>query len=119
MKCARCGEDITAPYIFEGKAFGYTCIKIVNPLAKKAAKNKAHWVKADRFELPEDNKIIAFYQGANYKVGKFVDYHHYVKTLSGNLMAVSPINIFVQGNEAYINLKGYKSGINYIPTQSY
>lgn len=45
MKCARCLEDITAPYWFEGKPFGYTCIKIVNPTFKRKQK-KEDWIAA-------------------------------------------------------------------------
>lgn len=44
--CHRCGEVITAPYFHEGKPYGYSCIKIVNPTVKKN-KRKEHWVIAD------------------------------------------------------------------------
>lgn len=115
MKCARCGEEITIAYIFEGKAFGYTCIKVVNPSAtKKTKKNKEFWVKAERFEQPEENKIVAYYTGNHYKQGKFVDYRHYMKTLSGILKNTIPESILIQDGEAYINLLAYKTGYFYL-----
>lgn len=48
--CHRCGEIITAPYFHDGKPYGYSCIKIVNPSAKKN-KYKEHWVIADSHNL--------------------------------------------------------------------
>lgn len=34
-QCACCSSDVTAPYFFEGKVYGYTCIKKVAPAAKR------------------------------------------------------------------------------------
>ncbi len=48
--CHRCGEQLTSPYFYEGKAYGWTCIKIVNPSAKHK-KIKEHWVIADSHNL--------------------------------------------------------------------
>ena len=33
--CTLCGEQLTAPQFFEGNAYGWSCIKKVNPSAKK------------------------------------------------------------------------------------
>ena len=38
FNCSCCGTDVTSPYFFNGGVYGYTCIKKVNPNAKK---NKA------------------------------------------------------------------------------
>lgn len=70
--CARCGEELTAPYEFQGGLYGWTCIKIVNPLAKKP-KDKQIWVEC-HFELETLNngegynnrKITGFYNGKGY-----------------------------------------------------
>ena len=33
--CTCCGSTVTCPYFFNGGVYGYTCIKKVNPSAKK------------------------------------------------------------------------------------
>jgi hypothetical protein len=33
--CAACGEELTAPLFFDGKPYGWTCIKKVCPTFKK------------------------------------------------------------------------------------
>ena len=35
IHCELCGEELTAPQFFEGKPYGWSCIKKVNPAAKK------------------------------------------------------------------------------------
>lgn len=51
MRCARCMEEITAPYFYNGKVYGWTCIKIVNPVAKRRNKEPQHWILADGFTV--------------------------------------------------------------------
>ena len=36
--CALCGESLTAPIVFKGKTYGWTCITKINPSAKKLKK---------------------------------------------------------------------------------
>jgi len=76
MKCSRCGEDITAPYFFEGKPFGYTCIKIVNPFAKKKKKGaKEHWVVAESHDFNPGigkQQVTAMYDGRKHKEWVFL-----------------------------------------------
>ena len=35
FNCSCCGTEVTSPYFFSGGVYGYTCIKKVNPNAKK------------------------------------------------------------------------------------
>jgi hypothetical protein len=53
LTCACCGADITAPQFHNGKAYGWTCIKKVNPQAKQV-KNSGVWVKADSLVVIPD-----------------------------------------------------------------
>lgn len=39
FECAHCGAGVSAPYFHEGDVYGWTCIKFVNPKAKRY-KNK-------------------------------------------------------------------------------
>lgn len=55
LTCACCGADITAPQFHNGKAYGWTCIKKVNPQAKQV-KNSGVWVKADSLEVIPDKE---------------------------------------------------------------
>ena len=69
--CVLCGEELTAPIEYKGAFYGWSCIKRVNPSAKKT-KVKSIWVKADSFEINEiesvsnTHKIIAKYNGKGY-----------------------------------------------------
>lgn len=68
IHCNRCGEEITAPYWHDGKPYGWSCIRIVNPKAKKN-KDKQHWVIADSSDLmPNAGKqfATAIYLGKKY-----------------------------------------------------
>lgn len=51
FECAHCGAGVSAPYFYKGDVYGWTCIKFVNPKAKRY-KNKIQvsflevkWVK--------------------------------------------------------------------------
>ena len=35
FNCSCCGTEVTSPYFYMGGVYGYTCIKKVNPNAKK------------------------------------------------------------------------------------
>lgn len=110
MKCARCGEDITAPYQFDGLVYGWTCIKIVKPSAtKKSKKTPEYWVKADSVITEEINgklKVVATYQGAHYKSKRFLDWHD-----NFNFRRA----IILQEGNAFINLYAYPEGKFHLP----
>ena len=115
-KCALCGEELTAPIAYNGAFYGWTCIKKVNPAAKKS-KDKTFWVEAISFtsetsinDLGNEFTVIkARFQGDNYKESTFTD----VKAYFPNQ------NVIIQGDKAFINLMAYKNGINYAPGKSY
>lgn len=76
ITCHRCGEHLTAPYFHEGHAYGYSCIKIVNPTVK-GKKIKEHWVIADNHNLDQTigkQLITAYYANKRYKFYAFSDY---------------------------------------------
>lgn len=41
--CSCCGSDVTVPYFFKGGVYGYTCIKKVDPKAKRT-KDNGLWI---------------------------------------------------------------------------
>lgn len=104
--CELCGEELTCPYIHNGKIYGWTCIKKVNPSARKP-KDIANWVVADNYEferLERGLKIRAFKTGL-----KFIDI----------LPDSNPYgfkNIIVQNERAFINASVYKNGYKIIYT---
>lgn len=55
--CSCCGSEVTAPYFFNGGVYGYTCIKKVNPTAKKV-KDSGLWATYQDLiiEQPEANR---------------------------------------------------------------
>jgi hypothetical protein len=109
-KCSRCGEIITSPYFFQGAPFGWTCIKIVNPLAKKKKQGiKEHWIRVDSSDFIQEYKkqyVTAYWNGRKFKFWLFPS-----KTMDGKefLSAhVSHIELANNG-EVYINLAAYKN----------
>lgn len=100
-KCNRCGEDLTAPYFFKGKPYGWTCIKIVNPGARKP-KVKDNWVKAESVytvlegSKPDKRKVVATYEGKRYADWHFYDY--------------PPTCVVLTDDNCLINLSQYKQG---------
>lgn len=107
-KCARCGEIITSPYFFQGAPFGWTCIKIVNPLQKKKkAAVKEHWVVADSSDFVADYKkqqVTAFWNGYKFKFWALP-----AKTIAGKDIYIggSIVEFGING-DVYINLGAYK-----------
>jgi hypothetical protein len=56
--CTKCGETLTAPYFFKGQPYGWTCIKTVNPTAKKK-NSKEHWIEANGHDYnPAEGKQL-------------------------------------------------------------
>lgn len=102
--CELCSEELTCPQIYMGKIYGWSCIKKVNPNARKS-KVKEVWVAADNYEFEQLSgglKIRAFKSGL-----KFVDI----------LPTNNPYgfkNIIVQGDTAFINALIYKNGYKII-----
>lgn len=76
--CACCGSDVTSPYFFNGAVYGYTCIKKVNPSAKKV-KDCGLWVSyqdliIERPELDRNRFIISVVcNGKTFQIGVSYD----------------------------------------------
>lgn len=109
MECARCGETITAPYFFDGKPFGWSCIKMVNPQAKKKkAGIKEHWVIASSSDFspsPIKQHVTAFWNGRKFKFWIFP-----TRQLSGKESFLTDPHIVLSATgEIYINLAAYKN----------
>ncbi len=78
--CTCCGTELTKPQFFEGKAYGMSCIKNVNPAHK--VNKKIIWVKA--YYEQATHKAVCKLTGENGKV-KFVpwrDYEGYINKLN-------------------------------------
>lgn len=102
--CDKCGEELTCPQFYKGGVYGWSCIKIINPAARKS-KDKAKWVAADKFEfekLERGTKIRAFKNGL-----KFID-------IKSDNSPYDFKNIVVQNGIAFINALVYKNGYKII-----
>jgi len=66
LVCFCCGADITAPQFFQGKAYGYTCIKKVSD--QKQVKDAGLWVTADSVTLEGGLWAIFTVQGVQFKL---------------------------------------------------
>ena len=88
IHCARCGEEITAPYFYKGRPYGWTCITFVNPSAKKE-KNANRWIvpQSHNFDpLKGKQQVTIVHDGCKYVVSiRFSNGTHY--TLDRNIMA--------------------------------
>ena len=54
FNCSCCGTDVSIPYFFEGGVYGYTCIKKVNPKAKRN-KGKCYLVEVVKVVFSDEN----------------------------------------------------------------
>jgi hypothetical protein len=92
--CAKCGEELTAPYFHDGLTYGWTCIKYVNP-GVKITPIKGIWVKCEIveegigkygkyvsvkfFNLDKVEKIAKLYYQKNIIGEKVIDSGSYFK----------------------------------------
>jgi hypothetical protein len=117
--CELCGEELTCPQVYQGKIYGWSCIKKVNPDAKKS-KVKEHWIEAESYttiifitELDNKvDKITAVLKGKN-----FIDYNRWVCYTNNNSTYWDwsySKNIIIQNNKAFINVLAYKNGYKLI-----
>lgn len=54
FNCSCCGTEVTSPYFFNGGVYGYTCIKKVNPKAKRN-KGKCFTVEVVKVVFEDEN----------------------------------------------------------------
>jgi len=103
-KCSLCGEELTAPQVYNGLMYGYTCVKRINPNYKKP-KNPQFFVLADSFEVEELNqyqtKVTAFIKGV-----KFLGWITKRTNIIGNILTTNE-GIVISENNAYIDLLAY------------
>jgi len=103
-KCSLCGEELTAPQVYNGLMYGYTCVKRINPNYKKP-KNPQFFVLADPFEVEELNqyqtKVTAFIKGV-----KFLGWITKRTNIIGNILTTNE-GIVISENNAYIDLLAY------------
>lgn len=50
VQCTCCGSEVTCPQFYNGKPYGYTCIKKVAPAQKRV---KTEYVVADEFAIQQ------------------------------------------------------------------
>lgn len=98
IHCARCGEPITAPYFFQGRPYGWTCIKFVNPTAKKER-------SADRWIIPQSHtldrskgkqQIVITHEAYKYVVSVRID------KFTNTYYSLDK-NVLIGDNDIYIN----------------
>lgn len=92
VNCASCGEELTAPKFYEGKPYGYSCIKKVCP---SKAKDLESYVSIGTLEdrigkrpvvtVTRDwDKVISSDEARKLKAGQFtINYIYKLKTKDG------------------------------------
>lgn len=107
-KCTSCGELLTMPIFYNGAAYGYSCIKKVNPNYKKS-KAKKFFVKADTFEVETiDENTTKIYAKID-KINKtFIGFQR-IWTLTDGTSYVKSDSIEIASNEAFVDLMKYKN----------
>lgn len=86
ISCARCGEEITAPYFYKGRPYGWTCITLVNPSVKKE-KSANRWIipQSHNFDKSKGKQtVIITHEAHKYVVNIRFNGLHY--TLDKNVM---------------------------------
>lgn len=72
FNCSCCGTDLTSPYFYNGGVYGYTCIKKVNPSARKR-KPKSKCVEVEVLKLYFNTNVMRLGQAViQFKSGKLV-----------------------------------------------
>jgi len=91
LVCFCCGADITAPQFFQGKAYGYTCIKKVS--GQKQVKNKCEIYAQGTVITLTDTSITVEIEGFKFTEEKpvYVSRFQYVKE-SGIILLVDKNN---------------------------
>ena len=111
--CHLCGEKLTAPISYMGKLYGWSCIKKVNPSAKKTKEN---WQPCNLVSIEIINdytkKITVDYLGKN-----CIGFESSIKLASGKIRVDTSI---VENNGIYfINTLNFKNAhsryINSLP----
>lgn len=103
--CTKCGEPLTAPYFFEGQPYGWTCIKTVNPTAKKK-NSKEFWIEADEHnfnsEVLTKQVVIVYYtfNGKRIKGGDLVLFD----TTTNTHNILSPYYMLGAGGKIFVNI---------------
>lgn len=110
-KCSLCGEELTAPQVYNGLMYGYTCVKKLNPSYKKP-KNPQFFVLADSFQVEELNKyktkVTAVLKGV-----KFLGWLTKRTNIVGDTTILSE-GIILNENNAYIDLLAYPKSVKAI-----
>ena len=110
-KCSLCGEELTAPQVYNGFMYGYTCVKKINPNYKKP-KTPQFFALADSFQVEELNqyqtKVIAFIKGI-----KFLGWITKRTNIIGNILTTNE-GIVISENNAYIDLLAYPKSVKAI-----
>ena len=102
--CARCGEPLTAPQFYNGNPYGWSCIQIVDPSAKKS---KVRWTisESSNFNPDTDTEVIAQKIAARLDGKKYVGYVYKPEvglTWTGTWCKID------SNNNVYVNLKCFK-----------
>lgn len=102
--CALCGEKLTAPIMYMGKMYGWSCIKKVSPTAKKPAKNSQLWQPCDLVSIEQlegGEKITVLYMG--FKFNGFTYVRNGIKICD---------TIIDNNGQYFINVKKYNKATN-------
>lgn len=88
FNCSCCGTDIASPYFYNGGVYGWSCIKKVNPNAKRnKAKSKTVEVNLIKFDFDENStrgKALVEIDGAKSVVTAYRNYEDgFFSELSG------------------------------------
>lgn len=82
--CSCCGADVTVPYFHKGTVYGYTCIKKVDPSAKKV-KDAGLWVAVDSVAVSvvEEDRNLHMLQ-RRYQIVAEVSGHRFREVVRGS-----------------------------------
>jgi hypothetical protein len=96
--CHLCGEKLTAPISYMGKLYGWSCIKKVNPKAKKV---KEDWKLCELIEVIK-------YDGGNYAYRVLFNGKKYIDFSTQRNTIEPPKSIVLNNGNYFINILNFK-----------
>lgn len=103
FNCSCCGTEVSSPYFFGGGVYGYTCIKKVNPKARKR-KAKSKTVEVELLKIYFKTNVPKYGQAViKFKSGliKKIDFLKASKDCGETYINEIDDSCFTKHNEKY------------------
>lgn len=88
FNCSCCGTEVASPYFYDGGVYGWTCIKKVNPKAKKNKPKlkcvEVEVLKVEFSDMSTRGRALVLINGVKDQVTAYREYNHEIESFSEN-----------------------------------